>query len=150
MFDGIDFIGINRNTILIMEVKQNDSTINRPWGERPVDAPFIPIDLQGYAQQIMQEEAWQKNDRNAITLFKSEGTTVVLVALHKDAEMIPGSFQGTGILLLQVLEGLLHFSTNGEEVHISRGQMITLHENIPYKALAHEDTMCLLTMVKGK
>jgi hypothetical protein len=133
-----------------MEIRENDSTINRPFGKRPIDAPFIPLDLHAYAQQLMLEEAWQKNDRNAITLFKSEGTTLVLVALHKDAEMIPGNFEGTGILLLQVLDGLLHFSTEGEELDINRGQMITLHENRPYKALAHEETICLLTMVRGE
>jgi hypothetical protein len=133
-----------------MEIKENDSTNNRPFGKRPVDAPFIPIDINAYIQQLMLEDTWQKNDRNAITVFKSEGTTLVLSALHKDAEMQPGSFEGTGILMLQVLDGLLHFSTEGEQLDISRGQMITLHEHLPYKAVAGEDTICLLTMIRGK
>jgi len=131
-------------------MKHNDSTINRPWGARPVDAPFIPIDLHAYTQQLMLEEAWQKNDRNAITVLKTDHLTVVLVALHKHAEMVPGSFEGTGTFTLQVLDGMLHFETGEEKLDIARGQMVALHGHIPYKATAHDETICLLSMVREK
>ena len=127
--------------------KFNDATYNRPLGDRPIDAPMIPIDLHAYTQQLMQEEAWQKNDRNAITVFKSEGVTIVLVALHKDAEVTPGSIEGTGIMNLQVLDGNVNFKAI-DEIMLSRGQMVVLHEHTDFIATANEESMCLLTMVK--
>jgi hypothetical protein len=131
-----------------MEVKHNDSTLNRPFGERPIDAPVVPVDLHAYTQQLMEEEAWQKNDRNAITVFKTEQMTVVLVALHKNAEMKPATVDGTGVMSLQVLDGSLRFSTVTDNLQINRGQMVNLHEHIPYSATALEETVCLLTMTR--
>ena len=133
-----------------MEIKHNDSTPNRPWGGRPVDAPFIPIDLHAYTQELMLEEAWQKNDRNAITVLKTPNITVVLVALHEDAEVLPGNFEGTGTFTLQVLDGKVHFVTGDEKLDINRGQMVALHGHIPFKATALAESMCLITMVKEK
>ena len=131
-----------------METKHNEATHNRPWGERPIDAPMIPIDLHAYAQEIMQEEAWQKNDRNAITVFKTDNITIVLVALHKDAEVKPGNLESAAIINLQVMEGRVTFSTTLEKLELNRGQMVVLHEHIPYSVLALEETVCLLTLTK--
>lgn len=131
-----------------MEVKYNESTRNRPWGERPLDAPLVPIDLMAYAQEIMQEEAWQKNDRNAITVFKTDNTTVVLVALHKDTEMKPGTVDGTGVMCLQIMDGTIRFEAHNEKIELNRGQMVMLHEHIPYVATALQESICLLTMTK--
>lgn len=131
-----------------MEVKYNESTRNRPWGERPIDAPFVPVDLHAYAQELMEEEAWQKNDRNAITVFKTDAITVVVVALHKDAEMKPGTIEGTGVMCLQVLDGSISFKTEQEKLELGRGQMGMLHEHIPYTVTALQETVCLLTMTR--
>lgn len=131
-----------------MDTKYNESTRNRPWGERPIDAPLVPIDLHAYMQEIMQEEAWQKNDRNAITVFKTDKVTIVLVALHKDAEVKPGNMESDGIINLQVLEGRVFFDVVKERLEINRGQMVVLHEHIPYSITALEETMCLLTFTK--
>ena len=131
-----------------MDIKHNESTYNRPWGERPVDAPVVPVDLHAYTQQLMEERAWQENDRNAITVFKSEGITVVLIGLHKHAEMKPATVEGTGIFTLQVLDGQITFRTENESIDLSRGQMVVLHEHLPYSTTANEETFCLLTMVR--
>jgi hypothetical protein len=131
-----------------MRVRYNESTPNRPWGERPLDAPVVPIDLHAYMQEIMEEGAWQKNDRNAITVFKSKDVTVTLVALHRDAEMKPPVYARTGIMTLQVLDGLVSFSTANEKMELYSGQMVILHEHIPYIVLALEESSCLLTMTR--
>ena len=65
-----------------MEEKFNESTINRPEGDRLLDAPFVIADLNAYIKQITEEDAWFKNDRNAITIFKGDHVTVVLIALR--------------------------------------------------------------------
>lgn len=131
-----------------MDTKFNESTHNRPWGERPIDAPLVPIDLHAYAQELMLEEAWQKNDRNAITVFKTDHTTIVLVALHKDAEVKPGNLESAAIIHLQVMEGRISFHTTLEKLELNRGQMVVLHEHIPYSAIALEESVCLLTLTK--
>ena len=48
-----------------MPVKINDATINRPDGNRIIDAPAVSIDLQQFLTQLKDEKAWEKNDRNA-------------------------------------------------------------------------------------
>jgi quercetin dioxygenase-like cupin family protein len=131
-----------------MEVKYNEATRNRPWGERPIDAPVVPIDLHAYTQELMQEEAWQKYDRNAITVFKTDKLTVTLIALHKDTEMKPATVDGTGVMTLQVLDGVIKFHSEKERLELNRGQMIVLHEHIPYTAVAQEESVCLLTMAR--
>lgn len=131
-----------------MSTRYNDSTINRPWGERPIDAPLVPIDIHGFTQQMMEEKAWQENDRNAITVFKTDNLTVVVSALHKDAEMKPGNVEGTGVMTLQILDGSVRFKANNESIELGRGQMVALHKHIPYTATALEETVCLITMAK--
>lgn len=131
-----------------MEIKHNDATINRPWGERPVDAPIVPVDLHAYTQQLMEEEAWQKNDRNAITVFKTDELTIVLLALHKGTETKPATVEGTGVMSLQVLEGAVRFTGANETLDINRGQMVMLHEHLPFTITANEESVCLLTMTR--
>lgn len=131
-----------------MEVKHNESTINRPWGERPLDAPIIPVDLHAYTQQLMQEEAWQKNERNSITVFKSDEFTIVLMALHAGTETKPATVDGTGVMSLQVLDGSIRFVAANENLEINRGQMVMLQKHIPFTITANQETVCLLTMAR--
>lgn len=131
-----------------MENKYNESTPNRPWGGRALDAKIVPIDLHAYTQELMDEKAWQTNDRNAITVFKTNKQTLVLVALHKDAEVKPGNFESDGIINLQVMDGRISFSAEKEELEINRGQMIVVHEHIPYSFRALEESICLLSFTK--
>lgn len=130
----------------MLQAKYNESTPNRPEGSRAIDAPIIPIDLRAYAMQLMEEHAWQKNQKNAITIFKSTEMTVVLVALHKDAEIRPGTLESSHQMTLQVLDGQIKFTTEQESLDINRNQVVMIHEHIPYTALATEETICLITM----
>ena len=100
-----------------MPVKTNDATINRPEGNRVIDAPAVVIDLKAYTEQLKDESAWDKNDRNAITVFKTKGMTMVLSALHKDAAM--DNLVVEGVLVLQVIEGEITIDTSpmGNPLH---------------------------------
>ena len=72
-----------------MEEKFNDATNQRPQGERIIDAELVKIDLVSFSKQIKEEQAWKDNDRNAITVFKTDGLRIVLISkgqmltLHK-------------------------------------------------------------------
>ena len=70
-----------------MELKRNEATLNRPEGDRVLDAPYVFMDLDDFVKQLKDEKAWDKNDRNGITIFKTDNLTTVLTCLHKGAEI---------------------------------------------------------------
>ena len=55
-----------------MEAKRNEATLNRPQGDRVLDASYVFINLPAFIRQMKKEEAWGKNDRNGITVFKTD------------------------------------------------------------------------------
>ncbi|MBC7874199.1 MAG: hypothetical protein H7Y01_09400 [Ferruginibacter sp.] len=129
-----------------MMEKFNEATTNRPEGDRAVDLPFLFLDIPSLLMQLKNEEAWQKNDRNAITIFKTTGMRIVLVALHANAEMQTHTTQGH--LSLQVLEGRMKFTTPGDSVEIKKGQAVTLHGGVAHSVLAIDETTFLLTIAQ--
>ena len=127
-----------------MDEKFIDSTKQRPQGERIMDAPLVTIDLRSFTNQIRQEKAWTDNDRNTITVFKTDGLRIVLIALHKNAELATHSVNG--MISVQVLEGQMIFTTEEQSVELNQGEMLALHKNIPHSVLAKEETIFLLTL----
>ena len=127
-----------------MDEKYNESTPQRPTGDRSIDAALVTMDLPLFAEQIKQESSWKDSDRNAITVFKTNGLRIVLIALHEGAEM--ARHTAGGIISLQVLEGELQFNTDTQSVELNKGQMLTLHERIPHSVRAIKETTFLLTL----
>lgn len=124
--------------------KFNEATPQRPEGDRPLDAPMVTIDLPSFMEQIKREPSWKDSDRNAITVFKTDGLRIVLIALHAGAEMIRHT--ADGIISVQVLEGQITFRTEQESVELHKGQMLALHAGIPHSVLAREESVFLLTL----
>ncbi len=129
-----------------MQEKYNEATINRPEGDRPVDAPAILIDIPDFISQLKDEKAWDKNDRNAITVFKSDKMRIVLVAMHKDAEM--QTEHPKNIFSIQVIKGRIKLHTNETSIEVQKEQLFVLHENISYKVEAVKKSTFLLTLVE--
>jgi len=127
-----------------MEEKFNDSTEQRLEGERSLDAKLVTINLPLFMEQIKHEATWTESDRNAITVFKTNGLRIVLIALHKGAEMV--NHNVNGLISVQVLEGKLQFNTSHQSVELNNGQMLALHERIPHSVLAIKETIFLLTL----
>ncbi len=124
-----------------------EATTQRPQGNRAIDAGLVTIDLLLFIKQLKYEKAWKESDRNAITVFKTTGMCIVLVGLHKDAEMTKHT--ADGLISVQVLEGQMIFNTDEESIKLSKGQMITLHEGIQHSVLAIEETIFLLTITSS-
>lgn len=133
-----------KNKSLIMEEKFNEATPQRPDGDRLMDAPMVTIDLPAFMQQIKQEATWKDSDRNAITVYKTNGMRIVLIALHAGAEMVKHT--ADGIINLQVIKGQIKFSTDERAVELSKGQILALHKRIPHSVLAKEESIFLLTL----
>jgi quercetin dioxygenase-like cupin family protein len=130
-----------------MEEKFNESTVQRPDGERMIDAALVSIDLPLYMAQIKEESSWKNDKRNAITVFKTNGLRIVLIALHEGSEM--ARHTADGIISVQVLEGQIEFNTDQQSVELGKGQMLALHERIPHSVKALRETIFLLTLITG-
>ena len=127
-----------------MEQKFNAATTQRPHGERMMDAAMVTIDLRSFTKQIREEKAWKESDRNAITVFKTDGMRIVLIALHKDAEMIKHTLDG--MISIQVIEGEIFITTEKQSAELGRGEILALHQNIPHNVLAKKESIFLLTL----
>lgn len=128
-----------------VENKSNEATPLRPEGDRILDAPFVEMDLNNFIVQIKEEITWTTTDHNSITIFKSDNTTVVLIGMHKNAEL--KKHKAYGNIHVQVLEGKINFCTEQQTVSMEKGQMIALKADIPHSVLAVEDSFFLLTVI---
>ena len=127
-----------------MQEKYNEPTHNRPEGGRLLDAPLLTIDVDEYIQRLRNEPAWQKSDRNGITLFKTKGMRIVLVIMHAGAEMRPQAIDA--LVSLNVLSGALRITTDDQSAKVEGGQILTLHANITHHIQAVAETTFILTM----
>jgi quercetin dioxygenase-like cupin family protein len=127
-----------------ISVKANNATPLRPDGERELDAAMITMDLPRLMTQIKEEHAYKNGDRSAITVFKSTGMRIVLVALHTGTEM--KTHTAPGVISVQVLEGEIIFTTEQKSAECSAGQMLALHAGIPHSVKAKQDSIFLLTL----
>ena len=124
--------------------KSNEATVLRPLGNRTIDASLVTIDLFSSIEQIKKEKKWKETDRNAITVFKTNGLRIVLIALRKGAEMV--KHVANGLISVQVLEGKIEFTTDERTVKLGKGQMLALHEGIPHSLLAKKKAIVLLSL----
>lgn len=124
--------------------KSNDATFRRPDGSRPIDADCIVTDLEERVQQLEAEEAWQKNDRNGITLFKTTGITVVLSTLREGACITDN--MAAGILTVQVLNGKIEAKVAGNSQKAGKGEILFLHREQPHTIQVLEHARLLITL----
>ena len=127
-----------------MENTNIDATHNRPEGDRKIDSAVLLIDLPAFIKQIKDEKAWGQNDRNAITVFKTDKMRIVLVALHKNAKMETEHPENT--FSLQVLKGKVNVATTYASTEVDKEMILTLHEKIPYTISALKKSIFLLTI----
>lgn len=127
-----------------MVKKLNEATVQRPFGDRIIDAALVSINLPFFVEQVRTEKSWNESDRNAVTVFKTNGLCILLIALHKGAEMTRHT--ADGLISVQVLEGQMQFNTDEQSVELGKGQLLALHEGIPHSVLAKEETIFLLTL----
>jgi len=131
-----------------MEIKRNESTELRPEGARVIDAPVVQINVPEFLELIKDESTWKNSDRTAITVFKTDGMRIVLIALHKDA--VIEEHATNAIISLQVMNGKIGFDAEGKKFILKKGEIITLHRNLPHKVLAIRKSVILLTVAAFK
>ena len=131
-----------------MEEKHNNATPQRPEGARALNASVLPIDMLKFIEQIKNEEAYLKNEKNAITVLKTKQVTVTIVALKPGEMLHPGNEEGVGMLILQVIDGYITFESRGERAELRKGYLLSLNDHLSFTARAKEESICLLTLFK--
>ena len=126
-----------------MEVKRNESTLNRPEGDRVLDASYVFIDVNEFTRQLREEEAWHKNDRNSITVYKTDQLTMVVVCLHEKAVLKNNVVDG--IVTVQVVEGKIKIETPDGDIELKPNQVVTFHRCIDHSIEALDETVLILT-----
>ena len=85
-----------------------------PESERELHAPLQTFDMESEIERLRGEEEWRDGRRNAITLRKGEGFSVVLLVM-RGGDRIP-EHSATGPISVAVYEGRIRFTTADEEV----------------------------------
>src|SRR5436853_5457657 len=111
-----------------MEIKRNEATLNRPDGDRVLDGNYVFVDIPSYIRQIKEENAWEKNDRNGITVFKSDYITIVITVLHKGSAIRDSEMEE--FLTVQILDGNIRFITPDGDIDAVKNQQITIHPGV--------------------
>jgi len=131
-----------------MEIKRNEATLNRPEGDRVLDAPYVFMDLDEFIKQLKDEEAWDKNDRNGITIFKTDNLSTVLTCLHKDAAIEDNSVDG--LFQVQVLDGKIRVTTADGDAEMKQGEMMVFQPNVQHSIKALKKSTLLLQTINEK
>lgn len=136
------------NPGIVTVISSTDSTVNRPEGERELNAPLVELNPDKFIAQIKSETNWADGKQNAITIFKAQSMRIVLIGLQKGAEM--KEHKAKGVISVQVLEGTINFVTEHQTARIEKGQMIALQENITHSVSALTEAFFLLTLSMSK
>ena len=112
--------------------------------ERALEGAWMSFDLPVMLKQIKAEDTWQSSSHNAMTLIKSRGQRIVLIAMHGKAE-IP-MHRADGQLSLQVIEGSLRVHTDAQAMTLGKGELLALHAEIPHAIEAMQESAFLLTL----
>ena len=134
---------LNTHTAELTVGNKSDATSQRPEGERLLSAPLVALNLNEFMKQLKEETAWTDSDRNSKTIFKSGTMTMILMAMHKDAELKPHNADGP--ITVQVLDGTIEFTANQRSSQMEKGHLIALQQNITHSVRAVTDTCFLLT-----
>jgi quercetin dioxygenase-like cupin family protein len=126
-----------------MEIKRNEATFNRPDGDRVLDGTYVFVDIPSYISQIKEEKAWEKNDRNGITVFKSSNITQVITVLHQGSAIKDNELEE--YLSVQILSGNVRISTPDGDIDAIKHQMITFHPHVKHSLEALAESIILLT-----
>ena len=134
-----------------------------PGSERPLHGPLQRFDLGAEVGRLMEEGAWQRGQRNSITLRKGEGMSVVLLVMKAgdrlEEHAAPGPFslsvrEGRIRFMvaeevggsLSVREGRIRFMVAEEVAEAGSDTLLTCDAGVRHKVEALSDAVCLLTI----
>jgi len=130
-----------------MEIETLETRLPISEYSRSVDNALAEIDLPALIRKLKFSKEWKEGELNSQVLYNSPGIQIILTALHKGTEV--KSFQNSDSVTLQIVEGEIKFRTREDSQLLYKGQAVTLDENIKYSLTTREETVLLLTLIKG-
>lgn len=121
----------------------SNATVNRPDGERLLDAAVVRFDLPEYTRKLMDERIWENTTRNSITLLHNDYMRIVLVVIKGGQEMCHGVERA---LSIQVLSGRVNVETDEETFSMDEGEMAALRPRVRHFVFAEKQAVVLLTL----
>ena len=115
-----------------------------PGSERPLHGPLQRFDLGAEVGRLMEEGAWQRGQRNSITLRKGEGMNVVLLVMKAGDRL--EEHAAPGPLSLSIREGRIRFVAEEEVAEAGSDTLLTCDAGVRHTVEALSDAVCLLTI----
>ena len=115
--------------------------------ERPAQqlaAALLRFDLPAELAQLQAEPAWERGDRNAITLVKEGDLRITLAALRAGARM--DEHRTDGYTSIHTLAGRLRVVAAGVEHDLEAGKLLVLGQAVAHEVTALEEAAFLLTI----
>jgi quercetin dioxygenase-like cupin family protein len=113
-----------------------------PREERVLSAPWLLFNIREQLEILKRESEWQANGHNSITLMKTPGLSVVLIALK--AGDVMGQHHATGPMAMQVFSGSIRVGFAGDRPAVGAGEFITVNPQIAHEVTALEESAILL------
>jgi len=117
----------------------------RPGSDRSLHGPFQSFDLE--VSRLREEKEWQEGRRNANTLRKGEGLSIVLLVM-KAGDRLDEHF-APGPISLSIREGRIRFTVMDEVVEAGTEPMLTCDAGVHHSVEALIDAVCLLHVTAG-
>ena len=119
----------------------------RPGSDRSLSGPMQDFDLDEELAGLRGEKEWQEGRRNAITLRKGGGLSVVLLVMKAGDRL--EEHAAPGPISLVVREGRIRFAAEGETVEAGPKRVITCDAGVRHSVEALSDAVCLLNVASG-
>lgn len=112
--------------------------------DRPQPIALNRYDLAGQLARLRSEAPLREHGRDALTLVRDPGFTLLLVAL-KAGSGLP-DHTAPGPISVLVLDGRVAFTSQGERLELGPHELVTLPARVPHEVMALEDSAILITI----
>ena len=112
-----------------------------------LDLPTLSFDLLGEQDLLRREESYRGGDRNARTLVKEPGLSVVLTVMRSGARL--QEHKTAGPLSIQTLAGHIRLHAQQDTIDLPSGHVAMLDGNISHDVEAVEESAFLLTIASA-
>jgi quercetin dioxygenase-like cupin family protein len=125
----------------------NLSTRINPRPERPLHGPLQSFDVKVEVSHLREEKEWRQGRRNAITLRKGGGLSLVLLVMRAGDRLEEHSAPGP--ISLSVREGRVRFAAGDEAVEAGAETVLACDAGVPHSVEALDDAVCLISIAAG-
>ena len=118
-----------------------------PEQHSQTSSTITTFDLSTLISEIKTGDTWKSRDRNAITLTRSHGLQITLLAMH--AGTTKSWHQVECPIRIQLFEGRLEFITDAKVVSLKKGDILILQKGIRHHMKTIEESVILLTLASN-